>query len=137
MPNRDYEMNNLTAGEASDILKVSTKTLTKWSDQGRIKHWKINQDRRFHIDDLVDFAKANNMAHLLEKNLEAISDSTAGKDMTIEALNAKLKKAEEACKIAIDCLCDSKFSISENCFKINSDKKKAAVQALEGVVINV
>lgn len=137
MPARNRKMDKLTAGQAAAILKVASKTVVKWADIGKIKHWKVNNDRRFHIDDIVAFAKENNMSHLLEKNLEAISDSIAGKDMNIEAIKAKLKKAEVACKIAIDCLCDSRFSLAENCFKIDSDKKKSAVQALEMVVKNV
>ena len=136
MSARNRKMDKLTAGQAAAILKVASRTVSKWADTGKIKHWKVNNDRRFHIDDLVAFAKENGMSHLLEKNLDAISDSSTSKDINIEVLNSKLKKAEAACKIAIDCLCESRFSLSENCFKIDSDKKKSIVQALEMVVKN-
>lgn len=45
-----------STGQAAALFPVAPRTVSTWCDTGRLKHFKIGQDRRIHESDLRDFA---------------------------------------------------------------------------------
>jgi len=134
MTPRKRKLDSLTNGQVAKILKVSARTVSKWADLGKIKHWKVNKDRRFNIDDVIIFAKSMGMQCVIEKENDSFSESLEVSNSVIAHLNKKISKLESACISAKNCLSESKFSISENCFKIEAEKKKKVSILIEEVL---
>jgi excisionase family DNA binding protein len=51
----------LTTGMVSKLCGVAARTVSKWADNGRIKHWRVpgSNDRRFFAQDLLQFMRDN------------------------------------------------------------------------------
>lgn len=56
----------LRVGEAAKVLHVHPNTLRKWSGSGLIPSFRIGhrQDRRFLLDDLMDYLRSTRVANL-------------------------------------------------------------------------
>lgn len=54
----------LRVGEAARVLHVHPNTLRKWSGSGLIPSYRIGsrQDRRFLLDDLMDYLRSTSVA---------------------------------------------------------------------------
>ncbi len=54
----------LRVGEAAKVLHVHPNTLRKWSGSGLIPSYRIGsrQDRRFLLDDLMDYLRSTSVA---------------------------------------------------------------------------
>jgi|688.fasta_scaffold51599_8 excisionase family DNA binding protein len=40
-------------GQAADMLGVSNETLRRWTDEGKVPHFRLpSGERRFHVDDI-------------------------------------------------------------------------------------
>jgi excisionase family DNA binding protein len=52
-----------TTGSAAKLCGVSPRTVTKWTDSGQLKHYRIpgSRDRRIYAHHLADFMRANGM----------------------------------------------------------------------------
>ena len=53
----------ITTGVLAKVSDVSTRTVCKWCDSGKLPHVKIpgSSDRRIRIDDALDFLLKNKM----------------------------------------------------------------------------
>lgn len=47
----------LTAPEAADYLRVTTRTIYRWMDAGILSSWTVNQERRFKMSEVAKLVK--------------------------------------------------------------------------------
>lgn len=68
----------LTTKQVATILKVSSRTVTKWYDSGRLKGYRIpgSQALRFPLENVVNFCKQHGMS---TGDLEPQSETTLSK----------------------------------------------------------
>lgn len=59
----------LTITEAADLLKVSKTSLRRWTNQGRLKCYRLGErkERRFLIDDLLAYAPSTDLSSATEQ----------------------------------------------------------------------
>jgi excisionase family DNA binding protein len=133
---RKANPNSLTSGQAAKVLNVSPRTLVKWSDSGKLKSWRVNNDRRYHLDDLIVFAKNNNMEQLVFKNQECTYGSDQTKEMIIQDLKDQVKKLTSAFLSVKHAFSDCRYCVSEDCFKIQASSKKIISSKIHEVFTN-
>jgi excisionase family DNA binding protein len=58
----DRQEKTLTVAEVADILHVHPNTLRRWTDEGKIAHYRITErgDRRFKLTDVENFLAGMN-----------------------------------------------------------------------------
>lgn len=129
------EMNTLikesmTTGQVAALLEVSARTVSKWGDSGKLKHWKINKDRRFSKADVFEFAKQNGFSRLLAvKGVDDVSAEMESKDL--QECIAKMKKYKAACDAANECFRSAKFNLENQCYQVPLDSRKKFASAVE------
>jgi len=58
MPRDDHETGMLTVRDVARLLYIHTNTVRRWSDEGKLKAWRITPrgDRRFKREEIVRFS---------------------------------------------------------------------------------
>lgn len=120
----------MTTGQVAQLLEVSSRTVSKWGDTGKLKQWKINKDRRFCKSEIFEFAKQNGFSGLL--NRKGIGEADIIKDtQDLEGCIEKMKKYKAACDAANECFRSAKFNLENQCYQVPLDSRKKFSFALE------
>ena len=121
---------SMTTGQVAQLLEVSSRTVSKWGDTGKLKQWKINKDRRFCKSEIFEFAKQNGFSGLLTR--KGIGEADIIKDtQDLEGCIEKMKKYKAACDAANECFRSAKFNLENQCYQVPLDSRKKFSCALE------
>jgi excisionase family DNA binding protein len=114
----------MTTGEVANLFSVSARTISKWGDSGKLKQWKVNNDRRFNTSDVVKFAIDNGMESLVsDLHIVEPTKSSSSKDFHKDYLNllSKIKSLINT----------GKFCLEDKTYKISIDNKNDVIQSIE------
>ena len=129
----------LSTGDAAKLLSVSVRTVTKWCDSGVLKGWKVNNHRRFHINDVIAFVKKQDM-HRAEEScaLHEVPEITIpGFKEEIQALKTQVSSLTKLCKIANQCLVEnSRYSLTDKSYSINGELRNEFIEQLRRLGVN-
>lgn len=121
---------SMTTGQVAELLDVSSRTVSKWGDTGKLRQWKINKDRRFSRLEVIEFAKQNGFSRLLaSKGLgeTEIIKETKNLDECIEKMN----RYKAACDAATECFRSAKFNLETKCYQVTLEARKQFLAAVE------
>jgi len=124
----------VTTGQAAQMLGVSSRTVSKWIDEGKFPSWRINKDRRVLITDLAKFAEARGIPLNIDNPVCAVKVDLGNKDMKnqMESLNLRMDALSALVSLAEECLSKGTLMLGDSRMaKVDVDARKRFLDRLK------